>query len=361
LIQGQGVRSATNAIATLGQLSEPLLRYLQRRSGGIARPLLDTLSGGGMDREPPPAAGASGLNSNGMPLQLCVSARCERTVMVLVADPCAHLENPRARQRESVACAWRLLEQTGSEGLASALRSTLTAMLPAAPGEQDTRRMGVLWLGAGVQKPAFTLYTCPAWDGDVATGWNRVERWLRRVLQDPQPALRMMEHIRDVASPDCACIEGAGPGSARAKVYFRLLRAVDPNALSCLRLNTPEIGTFIEEAVGSYRPRISAMVFGVSFRLDNGEFSDSKVDLCGHCVQRPVGQWQSVLRRVGERLQINTTEAIAMLQEGGIELACIGIGRDYSGALRINTYGRPVRPMAHMSDRARQTSQVTAS
>jgi hypothetical protein len=92
--------------------------------------------------------------------------------------------------------------------------------------------------------------------------------------------------------------------------------------------------------------RLQAMVFGVSFCLSTGTFVDAKLDLCGHCLPRRPEAWQSVLSHVGEQLEIDTTDAVAMLTEEGIELACIGIGRDRLGAFRLNTYGRPVRPMA---------------
>jgi hypothetical protein len=91
---------------------------------------------------------------------------------------------------------------------------------------------------------------------------------------------------------------------------------------------------------------LRAIVFGVSFRLDSGVFADAKIDLCGHCLPRPRETWQSGLRSLGERLEIDTTDAVGMLAEEGIELACIGIGQDRLGAIRLNTYGRPVRPSA---------------
>ena len=83
---------------------------------------LDLLLGDSVGREPPKVE-ACGLNSNGMPLQLCVSARRGGTAMVLIGDPCADQEDSRVRQRESVACVWRLLAHTGCEGLRSALRA----------------------------------------------------------------------------------------------------------------------------------------------------------------------------------------------------------------------------------------------
>jgi hypothetical protein len=344
---------ASGEALTVQQLSEPLLRYLGPRSGWQLDPanvLLAMLLGGSIARKPP-KSGACGLNSNDMPLQLCVSARRDAAVMVLISDPWADLEDPRLRQRESIACAWRLLTHARCEVLAPRLQSTLATMLPASMAAQGARRMGVLWLGADVRKPAFSVYACPSWDGDIGAGWQRVERWLDKVLPDQGPARRILETVRSVASPECACIEGIAPSSGCAKVYFRLLSAVAPNALRILRLDQIEVVTFLENAVGRHALRLRAMVFGVSFRLDTGAFADAKLDLCGHCLPRPREAWQSVLRRAGELLDIDTTDAVAMLAEEGIELACIGIGRDRIGAFRLNTYGRPVRPTtAELSD-----------
>ena len=220
--------------------------------------------------------------------------------------------------------------------------------------------MGVLWLGADVRKSAFSLYVCSSWDGNIEAGWQRVERWLDEVLPDSRPARRIVEEIRSFASPECACIEGAVPSSARAKIYFRLLRAVAPNALRILGLDNAEVEVFLEQAVGPRVLHLDAIVFGVSFSLDTGVFADAKLDLCGHCVLRCRDEWQRVLHRVGEQLEIDTTDAVAMLGEEGIELACIGIGRDWLGAFRLNTYCRPVRPKAGAPGRVGSGQSVTA-
>jgi hypothetical protein len=268
---------AHGSVLTVGQLSESLLRYMGRHGGWSREPgnlLLDMLLGGGADRKLPKTQ-ACGLNSNGMPVQLCVSARRGSTAMVLIGDPWADMEDPRVRQRESVVCAWRLLAHTGCEALRIALQATLTTVLPSSAAEADTVLRGVLWLGAGVRKPSFSLYACPTWDGNMQTGWLRVERWLNEVLSDPASALCVVEQIRPIASPECACIEGTPSGSGRAKVYFRLLRAVAPNALRLLGLDNAGVDTFLQTAVESRALRLQAMVFGVSFCLNTGTFVDA--------------------------------------------------------------------------------------
>jgi hypothetical protein len=73
------------------------------------------------------------------------------------------------------------------------------------------------------------------------------------------------------------------------------------------------------------------------------------LDLCGHCIPRSSEDWQGVLGILGKRHAIDTTDASLMLGKDWMELACAGIGLDRLGTVRLNTYGRPVRPLEHFA------------
>jgi hypothetical protein len=62
---------------------------------------------------------------------------------------------------------------------------------------------------------------------------------------------------------------------------LRLLRAIAPNALASYGLDNAEVEIFLEKAVGPRILHLEAIVFGVSFSLDAGEFADAKLDLDG--------------------------------------------------------------------------------
>lgn len=340
--------SAAVAARTVGTAPAfgPVLAHLEAR--GVLAPrraatLLPLLLGSALNASPP-AARHSGLNPDGVPLQLCVSAREGAAEHVLIGDPCADLVDAVARQRGSVECARALLRQATGHGLAAAVEATLAAMLPAGADEQRARRMGVLWLAAGLETPSYALYTGASWGAPVPARWSRIERWLAEVLPDPRPAVAVVQTLRAGALPESACIEGAGPARARAKIYFRLDRPPDDGALAALGLDDERVFAFLADALGERAVPPGALVFSIAFDLATGEPQGAKVDLCGHCVVRPSQAWQGVLRRAQRAWGIDAGAAIALLQAPGIELACIGAGLDRARRLRINTYAKPVRP-----------------
>jgi hypothetical protein len=330
----------------LGPTFLPVLVHLQRQ--GVATParsapLLRLLLGHpGM--APLPSPRRSGLNPDGVPLQLCVSARPGRSAHVLIGDPAAHLDDPVRRQQAAVACARALVRRCGAGPLAPAVEATLLHMLPDDAAGLAACRMGPLWLAAGVEQPSVALYAGASWPGASGAGWKGVSRWLAAVLDEPAQALAALMRLLEFARPESACVEGLGLAQARAKIYFRLVRADAVGALGLLAMDDERVHAFVAEVVGARELPLSALVFSLSFDLDGGAWRDAKLDICGHCVRRSAAEWQLLLRRAQRVLDLDTGAARALLAAPGLELACIGIGLDRQRTLRLNTYAKPLRP-----------------
>jgi hypothetical protein len=335
------------SLAGVGQFCDPVLSHLERRglseqahSVALLRVLL-----GDPGAEHLPPARQSGLNPDGVPLQLCVSSRPGGSAHVLIGDPAAHIAHLGQRQQAAVDCARALVRRFGVEPIAPAVEATIAYMLPGDAAGRAASPMGVLWLAAGVEQPSFALYAGAAWPGDPAAGWRRVSRWLAAVLDEPAQALNATMRLRDIARPESACIEGTHASTARVKIYFRLTRASADGALAVLALDDDRVHTFVEDVVGARDLPLSALVFSMSFDLATGAWRDAKLDICVHCVRRPRREWQGLLEQAQRSPGVDTNAAMAMLDAPGLELACIGIGLDRYGQPRVNVYGKPVRPV----------------
>lgn len=335
------------SVAGVEEACAPVLAHLERQ--GLAAPAdsaaLLRLLLGDAGAAPLLPAGQSGLNPDGLPLQLGVCARPGGSQHVLIGDPAAHLAHAGQRQQAAVGCVRELLRRSRVESMAPAVESTLARMLPDDAAGQAACRMGALWLAAGVEQPSFALYAGAAWPGDPAAAWRRVARWLAALLDEPAPALGATMRLRDLARPESACIEGADPAAARVKIYFRLTRTVTHGALAMLALDDERVHAFVEDVIGARELPLSALVFSLSFDLATGAWRDAKLDICAHCLRRPRTAWQGVLQRAQRSMGVDTGAAMAMLDAPGLELACIGIGLDRHGQPRVNAYGKPVHPM----------------
>jgi hypothetical protein len=339
-------------LSVVDQACAPVLDHLARQGlvapahrAALLRLLLGDLGDlGEAGAMPLPPASQSGLNPDGLPLQLCVSARPGGSVHVLIGDPAAHVAHAGQRQQAAVGCARELLRRCGVDAMAPAVETTLAGMLPHDAAGQAACRMGALWLAVGVEQPAFALYAGAAWPGDTAASWRRISRWLATMLDEPAPALVAALRLRDLARPESVCIDGTDPSAARVKIYFRLTRTVAHGALAVLALDDERVHAFVEDAIGARELPLSALVFSLSFSLATGAWHDAKLDICAHCVRRPRAAWQGVLQRAQRSMGVDTSAAMAMLDAPGLELACIGIGLDRRGQPRVNAYGKPVHP-----------------
>lgn len=340
--------------ATVGELWRPLLRSAELAHAGAQAPLdslLERLLGDAIGQPPPPAA-RSGLNSDGMPLQWCTSLRPGGADVVLIGDPHSDIADTRARLARSVDDARALPRLLGCEALGPLVEKTLSHILPDAAEDPRVLPRGGLWLAASLGRPAVALYACAAWGSDLVDRWARIDRWLDDALPDCREARAVVQSLRLAASPECACIEGSDPASARVKVYFRLLSSEVPGAVRQRVLADRRIAQFLRRVLGDQGVPSSALTFCISFLVRSGACCDSKVDVCGHCVRRTAPQWQQLLEDVGPAFDVDTRAARQLLSVAGFGLSLIGAGTKVDGEPRLNVYGRMGAPAAGALARA---------
>jgi len=327
----------------VGGVLEPLLTRV-RLISGCGRAWLDevvtTMLGPVASTEPPVVV--SGLCYDNMPLQACVSSSAEGTEVILIGDPCPGAADMALRVGRSLERVAALLCQTRCDSLGDLVNATVQTMVPEDPEVRRTLPFGAVWLATGLTKRSFALYACASWGAEPSTKWERVARWADRVLTTSSQARAAAESLQGVAIPSSACIEGHDIARARAKIYFRLTTGDALGKLSFLPIAAPVVEEFLEIVMETRNIPLGGLVFSAGFRTGTGELADSKADICCHCVTRTPLEWKRLFSRLAQQgYPIIPQTLEPMIDDDHIELACIGIGRNTRGHIRVNTYWKP--------------------
>jgi hypothetical protein len=291
----------------------------------IARGVL--MSRGGQPR--------SFLNNDGSPLQICVSVVSQSSVVRLIGDPGADSEDPVKRLHIGREAVSRMLQQSGAEMMRPLCETTIHTVLPTSDEDISALRHGSLWIGVGLNRPGFALYTNPAW-GSVSQQWDRADRWLGKLLEYPDHARATLRQIYSVGQLASLAIEGTCPADARLKVYWRLRKVQPIREVGIALLEDPAFGRFLGRAIGDAETPSSGLVFSTGFSVSTGAIEDAKVDLCAHCIRRSPQEWLRIVRDCGD------SAVRADIDEEFLgrhcELALLGLGLDRHGNQRLNSY-----------------------
>jgi hypothetical protein len=324
--------------------AEPLLQFACQKSGCDSQWLdrvMDSIVGSDA-RSQPFFPTFSGLCYDGFPLQLCVSSSRDGEEIILIGDPFANITEMTLRVSESVKSVASLLYLTQCNDLENLISATIDAIVPKDEKDISGLSLGALWLAAGVTTKSFALYTCASWGSDRDRKWEKIAKWFANVLKRDYQARVTIDSLKCIAIPECACIEGSVAGHVRAKIYFRLCTASTGDSLSFLPVADPIVLEFLETVIQRRNIAFSGIIFSIGFLVETGKISDSKIDVCCHCVVRKPSEWKAVfaeLHRLDPLVRFDNSSEIVDREH--VELACIGIGLDTRKRVRINTYWKP--------------------
>ncbi len=279
----------------------------------------------------------STLNNDGSPLQICVGLHGAGTppAIRLIGDPAAADSDSAERLRSVERAVGNVLVSHGPE-MAPVCRSLLEHMLPADPVMRAALGNGGAWLAADLRGRGMALYTTAKW-GDPGVRWKRVRQWLDATLADAAMARETFARLAPHAIPISVGVEGATPGDARIKLYWRFSGAVTLDTLGIGLLARPEIKEFLANVAGEARIPLAAIVASIGFRFASGDVSDVKLDLCGHCIRHTWPDWIDILRRCSARHGLAEFPSIDQTERGA-EIAFVGFGLDAKRASRLNVY-----------------------
>lgn len=281
--------------------------------------------------------GASCLNNDGTPLQLCLTSGHKGIALRAIGDPGAFYTSTEERYNSSIQTLFSVIESNDAQELSPLAKETIALLIPQAYEERNAYKQGFVWIAASPDQPGIAFYLEMACLG-LENAWLAVERWLARVLPSPNAARRIVETLTRHCVVASAGLEGSTLANTRAKIYFRLLKPIGLGALGVDIFSSTEVKDFLSIAMGPYDVDREGLVMSVGFSLLTGELADAKIDLCGHCLTHTPGEWSSVVRQITRRFSLAPLDTDPVLESGEYQVAFIGLGLTTSNEPRLNLY-----------------------
>lgn len=281
--------------------------------------------------------GASCLNNDGVPLQLCLSSGSQKTTLRLIGDPGAHLVGIEARYR----CAWDALRSClvsrGATALSELAKNTLDRLIPCTEEERSRYRHGFVWIAVSPDHAGLAFYVEAAPLGQMG-GWAVAKEWLNGILPSTRLADEVLAKLREHCVVASMGLEGSEPRNCRAKIYFRLARPMPLDRLGLDLLRSEEVIRFLHLAMGRFGVNLDGLVMSVGFSVETGKFVDVKVDLCGHCLDYESNEWPDIIDRLVRQFGLASLPLSDVLTHRTCEVAFIGFGLDLARKPRLNVY-----------------------
>lgn len=275
------------------------------------------------------------LNSDGSPLQLCLSVDVQALNSTLVADPGSDQDTALGHHRHGMAALWRAAASTVDQAAQDRLTQACEWLLPDDVSSYPELAVGTLWLGLPLDGPGLGLYLNGAW-GDGQTRWDRVFGWLLAQGVPEEASLASVTALRQLAHVSSVGVDTATGGYVRLKVYFRLDRLAPLADFGAALWAVPLIKDFLFEVVGDRQIPSAGLVFCVSFLPGQAEVVDVKVDVCGHCLGDQV-DWHC-LDRVADLVGTRQVDWSAWDLGRATQVAFLGLGSRRDGSARWNVY-----------------------
>lgn len=296
----------------------------------------------------PRRCGHSGLNRDGSPLELCLSALSSVCLSRFVADPASTEDDPLARCAAGLAALEAAYDPTRSRRLRPLCAATLETIVGPLVGplaDQAVAELGryvegLLWLGAGPGLPGLALYV-DATKLDPVERWRRAAAWLGALLAQGAEAEAVVARLAPAGELMAVGVEGTEPADARAKLFWRLRQPIALAELGVPRFLDPALFDFLGLLLDADRPLpLSGLVLSASFRVASGELFDAKLDLCGHCLAYAPAEWEARLARATTAFGLVPLPVGRALAGGRAEVAFVGLNRNPMGS-RLDLFLKP--------------------
>lgn len=279
----------------------------------------------------------STLNNDGTPLQICVTARPHNCAVRLLGDPGANASSPSERIKIALNALDALLGSERYTYIGEACNRILSTVLPQSLEYHTDTARGILWLAASLSGGGIAVYAKSRWSGPDED-WARCQSLARQLLPDPSGSEATILALREVASPVSVGLDIASSKQLRLKLYWRLWRPVTLSSLGIDLLGDVSTNDFLIRILGSQAIPPTALVFSTSFSMASGQINDAKVDICGHCVQRPAEKWLRLISSLAADHRLAEPRLAGALSANRADVAFIGFGLNCRGEKRMNVY-----------------------
>lgn len=281
--------------------------------------------------------GASCLNNDGSPLQLCLTTSGKGTSFRVIGDPGAFHTATESRYHSSIKILRHSINSSGSSDLKAVAEKTIEMLLPKNKDDRNIYKQGFVWIGTSPQQPgiAFYLEMAPL---SQEKGWNTVATWLKAILPSANDAITIINKLKEHCIVASAGLEGSTLENSRAKIYFRMRETTDFQHLGIDLFSSQEMKDFLAIAMEKYEVDLNGLVMSIGFNLLTGAHADVKADLCGHCLRYTSYEWSSIINQLTTRFSLTPVDTSMMLNSQEYQIAFIGFGLTSDQKPRLNLY-----------------------
>lgn len=282
-------------------------------------------------------AGASCLNNDSSPLQLCLTSSPSEISFRVIGDPGSFYPCSEQRYQSSIKTLLYFIDRNKSHELKTVAEQTIQTLVPQHVEERRIYKQGFVWIATNPNQSGIAFYLEMAPLGHNR-GWLAVEKWLQLVLPAANAASSVLKKLIKHCIVASAGLEGSTPDNTRAKIYFRLLAPMDIDDLGIEIFSSKEMKDFLALAKGLYEVDLQGLVLNIGFNLSTGALADAKIDLCGHCIRHKPHTWLSVIRQLTDRFSLAPLDTGPILNSGEYGLAFLGLGLTINYKPRLNVY-----------------------
>jgi hypothetical protein len=283
--------------------------------------------------------GLSGLNSDGSPLQYCISSSNTGWNGRFISDPACIIGAPSQRYSHSYTALQKLYKSSQSEAIAPIFEDMLTYHMPDKGGSLEEYPDGVLWLGASPDSAGMAVYMDGRRGGHEAS-WQRLKDWLNHIMPQNTEVNDFIDNVSQYAGIMSIGLEGSSIENLRAKIYFRLSKPANFTQLGIPLLHREEFSVFLNDVVGGKDIKLSGLVFNIGFHIASGKMYDAKIDVCGckSCVNLDPDQWMDVLQHTASRYGLTPFPVTSDILANQCAVSYYGVGVSRKGDVRMNLY-----------------------
>lgn len=285
-------------------------------------------------------AGISTLNHDASPLELCLTARTNGHAWRIIADPGFERLIPEQRLDDAKRALSQLLADQRCESLIPAIERMLAASLTPGPKAFGS---GAFWLASGIGGGGVGVYVDASPHADA---WG-----VARQLAGSDEALAAIDALARTAAVSSFAIEGSTLANARLKIYFRLREPAALEAWGLRAFADPRYLEFLTLVLRDAEVRREGIVASVGFALADGAATDTKIDVCAHCLPWDATAWRAIVATLAATFEVRVPPIDDVYEVAPV--AFIGLGLDVGGDPRLNVYFKPREETADAIERLR--------
>lgn len=290
-----------------------------------------------------PSDGQSAFSNCGSPLQLNLSSNTQGTKVRILADPQTKPVAWPQRRQDAYLHLERLLGSNHNAAFAKACNDIAAICLPEKSAEKNTKsKKAGLAFGMEISTPGLAVYGYGPWNSTLES-WTELVHYAKEILPAPKPILELIDTISSTSVLHGIGIAGTNVNNARIKLYWKFSTPTRVDQLGLPLGDHQPFALFLNELSKDATFGLDSFYFCAGFDYLTGIFRDFKIDACccDDCCCHSQARLVQFTQRIAQQFNLNMMDIRSVIYKQDARISLIGLGCDYKGEIRLNTYLSP--------------------